>query len=311
MRYTGIPSSQATDAEVSAAIAAIINGASSASDTFNEVETLLSGKAPIASPSFTTQIISPVAFGSGASGGNLALRSTSHATKGKIIFGVLGTSVYDEVIDRWGFGSASPTERFQLGATTDAISNCLRIVTGNASTDVFPLITFFRSGSIETVVAQNGLLFQFAVNPASRSSVDISTAAKFTITSSGNAGFNSIAPLGRLESRATSGAQGVFSYDATHYAALTVNAAGKLIISSVGTPEIILGTAITDKLGFYGLATGIAQPAHADQAAVPTTTPALASYGFTLAQATALIALVNRLRFDLAPTGFNLIKGSA
>lgn len=39
-----VPSTQATDAEVSAAIAAIINGASSASDTFSEVETLLSQK---------------------------------------------------------------------------------------------------------------------------------------------------------------------------------------------------------------------------------------------------------------------------
>lgn len=44
-----VPASQATDAEVSAAIAAIINGASSASDTFAEVATLLSQKLAAAS----------------------------------------------------------------------------------------------------------------------------------------------------------------------------------------------------------------------------------------------------------------------
>lgn len=44
-----VPASQATDAEVSAAIAAIINEASSASDTFAEVATLLSQKLAAAS----------------------------------------------------------------------------------------------------------------------------------------------------------------------------------------------------------------------------------------------------------------------
>ena len=50
--------------------------------------------------------------------------------------------------------------------------------------------------------------------------------------------------------------------------------------------------------------------AHADQAAVPTTAPTNSSpYGFSEAQATAIITLLNRLRADLVAVG--IIKGSA
>lgn len=45
-------------------------------------------------------------IGDTASGGNLTLQSTSHATKGKLLF---GTSAYDEVNNRLGVGTASPT----------------------------------------------------------------------------------------------------------------------------------------------------------------------------------------------------------
>lgn len=58
----------------------------------------------------------PILYGSAASGGNLAVRSTSHATKGKVIFGAAGTSAYDEVNGRWGFGTASPAQRMDMGA---------------------------------------------------------------------------------------------------------------------------------------------------------------------------------------------------
>ncbi|CAF0728860.1 unnamed protein product [Rotaria sordida] len=45
------------------------------------------------------------AIGGTASGNNLTLSSTSHATKGKILF---GTSAYDEVNNRLGIGKSSP-----------------------------------------------------------------------------------------------------------------------------------------------------------------------------------------------------------
>lgn len=57
------------------------------------------------SPTFTTQITTPLIYGSSASGGTLTIGSTSNATKGKILF---GTSAYDEVNNRLGIGNTSP-----------------------------------------------------------------------------------------------------------------------------------------------------------------------------------------------------------
>jgi hypothetical protein len=50
--------------------------------------------------------------GSNQSGGNLTLKSTSNATKGKIYFGA--NSVYDEVNDRFGIRNTAPDFLFQV-----------------------------------------------------------------------------------------------------------------------------------------------------------------------------------------------------
>lgn len=70
-----------------------------------------------------------------------------------------------------------------------------------------------------------------------------------------------------------------------------------------------LGANAAAKVGFHG-ATPVAQRAGSAQAAVATTTPTNSSpYGFSQAQATALIALVNELRAALVEKG--IIKGAA
>ena len=62
-------------------------------------------------------------FGNSISGGTLTLSSTSHATKGKILF---GTSAYDEVNNRLGIGTTTPSAQFhtvtgvQLSQVSDA-----------------------------------------------------------------------------------------------------------------------------------------------------------------------------------------------
>jgi hypothetical protein len=81
------------------------------------------------------------------------------------------------------------------------------------------------------------------------------------------------------------------------------------IVLNTGTGSTI-GTATSQKLGFYGITPKI-QPSSASQAAVVTTTPTNTTpWGFsTQAQATAIITLVNELRTALVNLG--LIKGSA
>lgn len=57
-----------------------------------------------------------VCYGDVVSGGNLTLQSTSHATRGKILF---GTSAYDEVNNRLGIGTSSPgTSLAVVGTST-------------------------------------------------------------------------------------------------------------------------------------------------------------------------------------------------
>lgn len=81
------------------------------------------------------------------------------------------------------------------------------------------------------------------------------------------------------------------------------------ITGNTGYPEgYSVGTSATDDVGFYGV-TPIVQPSGAAQAAVTTTAPTVTAYGFTQAQATALLTLTNEMRRVLVALG--LMKGSA
>jgi hypothetical protein len=66
-----------------------------------------------------TNIFIPTLNGSSASGGNLTLKSTSNATKGKIFLGA-ANSAYDEVNTRLGIGTTSPSYGLQI-SNADAI----------------------------------------------------------------------------------------------------------------------------------------------------------------------------------------------
>ncbi len=84
-------------------------------------------------------------LGSSAASGTLTLMSTSSATKGKIIF---GTSVYDEVNNRMGIGTAAPQNVLHVA------SNIL-----TANTEVFP----FRSSESTTA---KGVVIGYYTNSA-------------------------------------------------------------------------------------------------------------------------------------------------
>ena len=70
-------------------------------------------------------LLIPTIKGSAAASGNLTLQSTSHATKGKILFGI---SAYDEVNNRLGIGTASPS--VALDVNGDIKANNLTIDNG-------------------------------------------------------------------------------------------------------------------------------------------------------------------------------------
>ena len=60
--------------------------------------------------------IAPDIWGSVSSAGNLTLNSTSHATKGKILFGASGA--YDEANERFGINDQSPASRLDIVEST-------------------------------------------------------------------------------------------------------------------------------------------------------------------------------------------------
>jgi hypothetical protein len=81
--------------------------------------------APVASPTFTGTVIAPTVAGSASSGGTLTLGSTTHATKGNILF---GTSAYDEVNNRLGIGTTTPGVKTQINS-----ANANPMVAGTAA----------------------------------------------------------------------------------------------------------------------------------------------------------------------------------
>ncbi len=80
-------------------------------------------------------------------------------------------------------------------------------------------------------------------------------------------------------------------------------------LSDGGGDGARLGQSATDKIGFYG-ATPIVQRSGAAQAAVAATAATASTpYGYSEAQANAIVTLVNELRAAMVAAG--LIKGSA
>lgn len=86
--------------------------------TVNNIEADASGNVNINSQTPWTSNINAAGytlFGNSISGGTLTLSSTSHATKGKIVF---GTSAYDEVSGRLGIGTTTPLHGLDVKSDT-------------------------------------------------------------------------------------------------------------------------------------------------------------------------------------------------
>jgi len=140
-----------------------------------------------ASPTLTTSLTVPTLYGSAASGGTLAIASTSHATKGIVS---IGSTNFDGVNTRVGIG-VTPQERLHVfnatGGTYPSFSaNSLALIEN--SSDAW--ITFFTPNT-----QQQGLLFADPEAGAnnwisySHSTNDMqfrgNNAVKFTIMNSG------------------------------------------------------------------------------------------------------------------------------
>ena len=160
--------------------------------------------------------------GGTAASETLTLRSTAHATKGKILF---GTSAYDEVNNRLGIGTVSPAapvdvtgniycnNQLRLNNNSGSVSaqSGNQVLYFNDSLKETRLVSMYSSGAFVSICAGSSIV--------ERARVD-ATGMGIGCT-----------PSARLHSLSTS-EQLRLGYDAATYAACTVNAAGELKIAA-------------------------------------------------------------------------------
>jgi hypothetical protein len=123
--------------------------------------------------------------GGTAASQTLTLRSTSHATLGKVIFGAAGTSAYDEVNERWGFGTASPAALTRVHAaapTGTCVVACEAVVDNTTNLIVYQLKS---AGSVIGSVTATG--------PSYAGSANVTVPINGVLLNANNAGGVSIA----------------------------------------------------------------------------------------------------------------------
>lgn len=110
----------------------------------------VSGNPTISLPTdvvITTSLTVPTLYGSASSGGTLTLYSTSHVTKGKLLFGL---SSYDEATNRLGINTTSPSVPADIRANQSASGHVLdlhNIGDGVATTNETALRFYSSVGS--------------------------------------------------------------------------------------------------------------------------------------------------------------------
>lgn len=115
-------------------------------------------------------------IGGTASGNSLTLSSTSNATKGKLLF---GTSAYDEVNNRLGIGTTTPT--YSIDSTGDIRGSAIRFTGGSTDTLAPAAAGFTINASSGLVVtpgntggASSGFMIR-AIRSGSSSQISLNT----------------------------------------------------------------------------------------------------------------------------------------
>jgi hypothetical protein len=153
----------------------------------------------------------------------LTLRSTAHATKGKILF---GTSAYDEVNNRLGIGRVSPSSPLDVNGNIYC-NNQLRLNnnTGAIATAAGNAILYFNEVTKETrLVSQysSGGFVTICVGSVANERARIDSSGYFGIGCTPSAKLHVVDTSEQLR----------IGYDAANYASMTVNSTGQLKFSA-------------------------------------------------------------------------------
>lgn len=191
-------------------------------------------------------------IGGTASGNDLTLQSTSHATKGNIFFGSGGTHTFDEVNNRWGFGVAAPARSLEVRSTSAqqrwSYDATYYVDSSVGATGAFALTmshaTTISIGSGNSISAGGTLVLGHSCTANQAGNIAIGYSAAAT-------GNNTAIAIGYLASaagaRAISMGQSAVAgglYSVVIGPLATDNNAGSIVIGSQASSNQIYGTAI-------------------------------------------------------------------
>lgn len=216
--------------------------------------------------------------GGTAASNSLTLSSTTNATKGKLLF---GTSAYDEVNNRLGIGTASPTYPMSLEYSNNAYNRGFSIKNTNTGTNAITGISLIDAGGlvrgnfdyapsnfVPTSFA-NTVLFQsdrdsklgFAANASAIggtaqdiwfNTLGTNTTYAMQIKGNGNVQINTNTDAGyKFDVNGTARLQGAVNYNPTNTAAgttgnQTINkASGTVNIAAAGTTVTVTNSLVT------------------------------------------------------------------
>lgn len=187
--------------------------------------------------------------GGTASGDDLTLLSTSHGTKGNIHFGTAST--YDQVNDRWGFGTTTPGYKVDIRGTTGGNVHIVNDTDDDGLYMSFGSGLYYHgwnsnyTGSVHTAKSTTSTLWaMFGSSQAWYANSGLTIAANYTptermrLTTSG-LGINTTGPDRVLDVlHATVPQQRWTNVDGTTYGELFVNTSGNYIWSGSNTSPL-------------------------------------------------------------------------
>jgi len=189
-------------------------------------------------------------IGGTASGENLTLQSTAHATKGKILF---GTSGYDEVNNRLGIGTNAPEDILHVNSGTSNAGILIKSTTDNARLELNSPTDEATSIYMTTGATPDAKVNIFRPANSDDLRIQMGGTQSFALTSAGNMGVGDFTDPATLLELSKDSADTEFTISTFHDTEATTP---KLIMrkgdNTRASPALVDDNAVLGTLSFQG-----------------------------------------------------------